>query len=54
MVGDEQEGSARIRRTLAGHDIAVQSIERIVPSLEDVFLYLLEHDGAHARSSAEG
>jgi L-lactate utilization protein LutB len=46
MVREEQEGSVQIRKTLAERTIPVLTIERIVPSLEDVFLYLLDHDTA--------
>lgn len=46
MVSDEREGKASVERTLLGKNIKVLNIQRIVPSLEDVFLYLLEHDAA--------
>jgi ABC-2 type transport system ATP-binding protein len=46
MVRDEQEGGMQIRSSLAAQGIPVHSIERITPSLEDVFLYLLEHDNS--------
>ena len=48
MVRDEAEGKVLIERTLAGDGIPVTNIQRIVPSLEDVFLYLLEHDTSSA------
>ncbi|MCZ6775567.1 MAG: ABC transporter ATP-binding protein [Ignavibacteria bacterium] len=44
MVDDEAEGKRLIRKALREKDIEIQHIERIVPSLEDVFLYLLEQD----------
>jgi ABC-2 type transport system ATP-binding protein len=44
MVKDEKEGKPLVERTLLKKNITVQNIQRIVPSLEDVFLYLLEHD----------
>ena len=44
MVHDEKEGKALVERTLRESKIEVQSVHRIIPSLEDVFLYLLEHD----------
>ncbi len=44
MVKDEKEGRALVERTLSEKNIKVQGTQRIVPSLEDVFLYLLEHD----------
>lgn len=46
MVEDEQEGARLITATLAGAGIPVRQIERIIPSLEDVFLYLLDHESA--------
>ncbi len=46
MVEDEQEGRSRIEADLGSRGLGVRHIERIVPSLEDVFLYLLEHDSA--------
>lgn len=42
MVEDEQEGRSRIDRVLRSVGITAGSVQRIVPSLEDVFLYLLE------------
>jgi len=45
-VREEQEGGAQIRAAMAARGIRVQAIERIAPSLEDVFLYLLDHDTA--------
>ena len=43
MVEDEAEGERRISRVLREKNIEVTHQERIVPSLQDVFLYLLEH-----------
>lgn len=43
-VRDEQKGKQLIASTLASKDITVKRMERIVPSLEDVFLHLLEQD----------
>jgi ABC-2 type transport system ATP-binding protein len=34
----------RLRTTLAGHGIAVRSVRPIMPSLEDVFIGMLEHE----------
>jgi ABC-2 type transport system ATP-binding protein len=42
MVRDEEQGRDLIRRSLGEKNIAVDRVERIVPSLEDVFLYLLD------------
>lgn len=44
MVDGEAEGRERIAALLGSRGIALQKIDRIAPSLEDVFLYLLEHD----------
>jgi len=45
MVGERQGGESLIRGTLAGGGLDVTSVERIVPSLEDVFLFLLDRPG---------
>ncbi len=45
MTIEESEGKRLIVETLAERGIEVGAVERIVPSLEDVFLYLLEHSG---------
>ena len=42
MVEEEREGRRLVTQTLAAAKIAVRSIDRILPSLEDVFLYLLD------------
>lgn len=44
-VKDEQAAQARIRTLLSDGGITVSGIQRITPSLEDVFIYLLEHGG---------
>jgi ABC-2 type transport system ATP-binding protein len=49
MTSSEEEGKARIRSVLAEKKIRVDHVERIVPSLEDVFLYLLEQDKTHTQ-----
>lgn len=41
-VEDVEQGIADIRRTLESSDIQVNRIEQIVPSLEDVFVTLIE------------
>jgi ABC-2 type transport system ATP-binding protein len=41
-LGDEAAGAARIRETLAGKSIAVKRLDRIVPSMEDVFVARIE------------
>jgi ABC-2 type transport system ATP-binding protein len=48
MVGNEEEGKASIRRVLGEKGIGINHIDRIVPSLEDVFLYLLESESQKA------
>jgi len=45
MVADEEVGRRLIARTLEKEGLSLVAIERIVPSLEDVFLYLLEREG---------
>jgi ABC-2 type transport system ATP-binding protein len=50
MVPDEAEGRRLILQALSERGLGVHHIERIVPSLEDVFLYLLEQE--RARSDA--
>ena len=49
MVDDVDATSARIRQALAAKSIAVESLERITPSMEDVFVALIE---AEARKAA--
>ncbi len=51
MVEDEQRGRIAIVETLRRHGIPVSQPVRIVPSLEDVFLYLLEQDEAGTRAA---
>ena len=51
MVMDEAEGKHLVQSSLDEKGIAVHSIQRIVPSLEDVFLYLLERDTTQAAAS---
>jgi ABC-2 type transport system ATP-binding protein len=48
LVKDEKEGKLLIQQTLFAHGIQTRSIQRIVPSLEDVFLYLLDKETARA------
>jgi len=45
-VGDEGEGKAKIRRLLEANGIAVMRLNRIVPSLEDVFIQRIEEESA--------
>ncbi len=45
MVGEEREGERAIRESLDAEGIPVLGVEKIVPSLEDVFLYLLDQKG---------
>jgi ABC-2 type transport system ATP-binding protein len=42
MVDDAETTGARVRQALAAKGIAVQSLERIAPSMEDVFVALIE------------
>jgi ABC-2 type transport system ATP-binding protein len=43
-VGDEAEGKAKIRRLLEANGIAIRRLNRIVPSLEDVFIQRIEEE----------
>jgi ABC-2 type transport system ATP-binding protein len=52
MVKDEREGRGLIGKTLQDAGIESSGIEKIEPSLEDVFLYLLEQDAV--RTDAVG
>ncbi len=45
MVEDEATGRAQLRALLTSRGSRPKTIDRIIPSLEDVFLYLLEHGG---------
>jgi ABC-2 type transport system ATP-binding protein len=47
MVREEGEGKRLINDTLRTAGVAVHRIERIIPSLEDVFLYLLDREPAN-------
>jgi ABC-2 type transport system ATP-binding protein len=42
MVEEENAGRRALAETLQAKGIVVHSVQRIIPSLEDVFLYLLE------------
>ena len=44
MVAEEEEGRRAITRVLDTKGMRVSGIERIIPSLEDVFLYLLDQE----------
>ncbi len=44
MVEEEHQGKTALTRLLGDRGISISRMERIMPSLEDVFLYLLEHD----------
>lgn len=52
MVEHEEEGIRLITSTLAASAIPVRRIERIVPSLEDVFLYLLDRESPGSGTEA--
>jgi ABC-2 type transport system ATP-binding protein len=47
-VSDETKARREIRRILNRQDIRVDNIERITPSLEDVFIYLLDQEAKRA------
>src|SRR2546426_9241688 len=52
MVEDEEEGRRLIAQALAEKGIGISRVERIVPSLEDVFLYVLEKDTEASQQAA--
>jgi hypothetical protein len=47
-VPDEKSVRAQIESLLGNNDIAWNKIERITPSLEDVFIYLLDIEAKKA------
>jgi hypothetical protein len=51
VVRDAAEGRRRIQEVLAGADNGPVSIERIVPSLEDVFIHHVEEADAARREA---
>jgi ABC-2 type transport system ATP-binding protein len=51
-VADETEGRRLIRKRLAGEGIVPERIDRIVPSLEDVFIHKIEEQ-SRGRGSGE-
>ena len=51
MVRDEQQGRREIARLLAGERNTASSIERILPSLEDVFIHHVEEAEAAGREA---
>ncbi|MBW7887018.1 MAG: ABC transporter ATP-binding protein [Bacteroidetes bacterium] len=42
IVSDEANADKNIKTLLSGHNISVDNVERIIPSLEDVFIFLLD------------
>jgi hypothetical protein len=52
VVADAEEGGRLVRQRLEKDGNAPVSVERIVPSLEDVFIHLIEaEDAARKRAS---
>jgi ABC-2 type transport system ATP-binding protein len=47
-VDDQARGAEEIRRALAGRGIALDGLDRVEPSLEDVFVALVEEAGGAA------
>jgi ABC-2 type transport system ATP-binding protein len=47
-VSDETKARKEIKRILKGEGIEVSNMERITPSLEDVFIYLLDQEAKRA------
>ena len=50
-VADEEEGRRLVRERLGREGIAVYRVDRIMPSLEDVFIHKIEEQ---ARSAGAG
>lgn len=48
-VREEEEGKIEIQKLFSDNGIELKRIERIVPSLEDVFLHLLEEDSKRTK-----
>ena len=48
MVEDERAGKDALARLLGARGISISRMERIMPSLEDVFLYLLEVENSQS------
>jgi hypothetical protein len=51
-VGDAEEGKRRAAAILDQEGFAPASFERIVPSLEDVFIHYIEREEARASGGA--
>jgi ABC-2 type transport system ATP-binding protein len=54
MVADEERGRADIGRVLGTQNMSIAGIERIIPSLEDVFLFLLDQDARERATEKAG
>ena len=50
IVNKKFEDKEQIRSVLGGNNINVKRIDRIVPTLEDVFIHLLDKENAAAKS----
>jgi len=44
IVDEKTSNKERIERTLNQHSIKISRIDKIIPTLEDVFIHLLEKD----------
>ncbi|HEX2983559.1 MAG TPA: DUF4162 domain-containing protein, partial [Ignavibacteriales bacterium] len=44
-VNDKYKSEGQIREILSGRNLQVQRIKKIVPTLEDVFIHLIENKG---------
>ncbi len=53
-VADEEEGRRLIRETLSGRGLPPGNIERILPSLEDVFVRSIEESGREGKGEGRG
>lgn len=54
MVREEEDGRRQIIRVLKDQNLEPRKIDKIVPSLEDVFLYLLEQDANQQHAKTGG
>ncbi len=50
-VPDEGRATHEIRDLLGANGITIDSVEKITPSLEDVFIYLLEREAAEGKAA---
>ncbi len=51
-VTNEDEGRKKIQKVLAENNISIKRMDRIVPSLEDVFIYLIDQGSPAAKEES--